>query len=228
VEELKEDHRTGNKSARYIPPKEGDFQNLPRRGTGVLTSGTRVIIFIPLLILQAFLHPNLTTVLHAQNRQTGIQGGTLTLNPVGELSWNGTTYVQKVSLSGYIGQPLKALQLRVISSNELRLRNVERGIDINNSSEWNLSHVIVHGKKGVDTAKVVIFGLGATSLPPREYSELLVVTYDVISSSHGKSAKVWLANVLGALQRGENAQIVAGPSQTVFLNNNKTKKEKPR
>jgi hypothetical protein len=126
--------------------------------------------------------------------------------------------VQTIGLEAYVGQPLKALQLQVISNEALRLRKVTRGGDIGNSSAWNLSHVIVHGRSGVDTAKVVIFGFGMTSLPPRQYSELLLLTYDVVPSARGTTAVLSLVNVLGALTRGENARIIAGPPQTISLN----------
>jgi hypothetical protein len=162
--------------------------------------------------------------LHAQSGVTSrsperrTQGGTITFSSDGKLAQNSSSYVETVGLEGYVGQPLKALQLRVISRGGLKLRSVERGADIRNNSEWNLSHVIVHGKNGIDTAKVVIFGLGTTALPARQHSELLTVTYDVISSDGTGTAMLSLSDVLGALTRGENANVAAGPQRVVSLN----------
>lgn len=146
------------------------------------------------------------------------QGGTLTLGSGGRLSPADSTYVETIVLRDYIGEPLKALQFRVISSGGLRLRSVERGTDIQSNSGWNLSHVIIHGTNNVDTAKVVIFGLGHTALPTRPFTELLTMTYDV-TSSHG--ATLFLSDVLGALTRGENANVVTGPPRTVSLKKRK-------
>lgn len=169
------------------------------------------MVFIPLAV------PSPDAGLHAQVKETSPQGGTLVFGPAKKVTPNDSSFVQTIGLEAYIGQPLKALQLQVISSGALRLRKVERGGDIGSGSAWNLSHVIVHGRAGVDTAKVVIFGLGMTSLPPSEYSELLVVTYDVVPSAGGATALLSLVNVLGALTRGENARVVAGPPQTISL-----------
>jgi len=182
------------------------------------------VVFIHLVAIP---FPLSETAIRAQVKETekgGVrqtQGGTLNFGPEAELTPDGSTYLQTIGLANYVGQPLKAVQLRVISSGGLRLRSVERGADTRSSSEWNLSHVIVHGKTGIDTAKVVIFGLGATSMPARPYSELLTVTYDVLSSSG--TATLSLSDVLGALKRGENANVVVGSPRIVSLNKGKRK-----
>jgi hypothetical protein len=150
------------------------------------------------------------TTLRAQGQT---QGGTLVFASEGLLSPNDSTYEERIVLVDYVGQPLKALQLRVISSGGFRLRSVERGADIG-SPEWNLSHVIVHGQNGFDTAKVVIFGMGRTGLTARPYAEMLTVTYDVVSSS---GVTMFFSDVLGALPHGENANVVAGSPRTVAL-----------
>jgi hypothetical protein len=171
---------------------------------------------LPALLVTALVL--VSSVLHAQAKLGG-QGGTLVLQSGGTTKIDGSTYVQAVALVNYVGEPLKALQLRVISSGGLRLRSVERGTHIATPSEWNLSHVIAPGKNGVDTAKVVIFGFGTASLPPREFSELLALSYDIDSTVTDRTARLSLINVLGALTRGENAHVVAGPPRTVSLKN---------
>lgn len=196
-------------------------QSSDRVRSGLVTA---TVIFIHLV---AILSPLPGTAIQAQVKETtkdGVrqtQGGTLNFGTEGKLAPDGSTYLQTIGLADYVGQPLKAVQLRVISSRGLRLRSVERGADIRSSSEWNLSHVIVHGKTGIDTAKVVIFGLGVTSMPARPYSELLTVTYDVLSSSG--TATLSLSDVLGALKRGENANVVIGSQRIVSLNKGKRK-----
>lgn len=142
------------------------------------------------------------------------QGGTLTFASQGSLAPNDTTIVETIILRDYVGESLKALQFRVISTDGVTLRSVERGADFSNSSEWHVSHVIIHGTNGIDTAKVVVFGLGNTMLPARAYTEVLTVRYDLVSF---KGARLLLSNVLGGLASGENAYVVAGPPQTVLL-----------
>jgi hypothetical protein len=188
-----------------------------------------VVIIIQVAVLQAVLPQLSGDTLRAQTKETmksgehHTQGGTLAFGTDGKLTQNGSSYVETIGLEGYVGQPLKALQLRVISKGGVRLRSVERGADIQSNAEWNLSHVIVHGKSGVDTAKVVIFGFGTTSLPVRQYSALLTVTYDVLSSNGTNTATFSFSGVLGALARGENANIVAAPQHTVSLKNDTRK-----
>lgn len=147
------------------------------------------------------------------NAQTS-QGGVLVLVGSGSYAPNDTVYAEQVVLQDYIGEPLKALQLRVISQGGLRLQSVERGADLTNAFQWNVSHVIARGQNGVDTAKVVIFGMGHNALPPSPHTELLTVKYEVVSPN---GAALVLSDVLGALSRGENAQVVAGPSRTVAV-----------
>jgi len=165
--------------------------------------------------------------LHAQTsgreeRGGGLtQGGTLTFGSDGTVISGASYYSETIGLAGYVGQPLKALQFRVISRGGLRLRSVARGGDIRSSSEWNMSHVVVHGKDGVDTAKVVIFGLGVRSLPSREYSDLLKLTYDIVRPDGSGNATLLLTDVLGALRNGENANVVAGSQRVVSLGKNR-------
>jgi len=142
------------------------------------------------------------------------QGGLLVFAGSGRLAPTDTTYVEHVVLRDYVGEPLKALQLRVISQGGIRLRSVERGADLTSAFEWNMSHVIVRGQNGVDTAKVVIFGMGHNAFPPRAYTELLKLHYDVISPN---GATLVFSDVLGALSRGEDAKVVAGSSRTLSV-----------
>lgn len=144
----------------------------------------------------------------------GTQGGMLVLVGRGSYAPNETVYEEQVVLRDYVGEPLKALQLRVISQGGVRLRSVERGADLGNAFQWNVSHKIAHGQNGVDTAKVVIFGMGHSALQPSAYTELLTIKYDVVSPN---GATLFLSDVLGALSRGENAHIIAGPTRTVAV-----------
>jgi hypothetical protein len=137
------------------------------------------------------------------------QGGTLTFGAATRTSPKDSSIIEEtISLEGYIGEPLKAVQFQVITTGGLKVRSVQRSTAIQNSTEWNFSHMITHGNS-VDTAKVVIFGMGRNALPVRAYSDLMVVTCEIAGTATEPTMS--FANVLGALSRGQNANLEAGP-----------------
>ena len=154
------------------------------------------------------------------------QGGTLEFGASTRTRLDNTTnYADSLKLVNYVGQPLKGLELRIITNGLVIVRSVTRGRDIP-APAWSFSSVIARGPANVDgssndTIKVVIYGTGSTALAAGTYNNLLNFTYDAVNISDPdvQTSTISLANVLGGLVLGEDAQVVAGPAQTVTLNN---------
>jgi hypothetical protein len=165
---------------------------------------------------------------------TGIgvsQGGTLQFASTTRTRFdNSTNYLDSLQLVNYVGQPLKALQLRFITNGLLIVRSVSRGLDIP-SPQFSFSSVIARGPAELDgsshdTIKIVIYGTGSNTLPGgsapgSNYLSLVRFGYDVvnISDPDQQSAPVYLTAVLGSLVNGTDAGVTAGPQQVVTVNN---------
>jgi hypothetical protein len=153
------------------------------------------------------------------------QGGTLQFaGPTRTRFDNTNDYRDSLQLAGYVGNPLKALQLHVVTNGLLIVRSVERGSDIP-SPGFSFSSVIARGPVNADgstndTIKVVIFGNGSSALPPGTYNSLVRFSYDVVNISDPvQTTTISLQGVLGSDAQGGNAGVTAGPNQNVTVNN---------
>ena len=132
-----------------------------------------------------------------------------------------------IVLSGYSGQPLKALQFNLLigkTNGKLILRSISRGAAIP-AGLFNFSYEIYPGAflpdgSSVDTVKVVILGNGTNAiLPNAGNQEIMRFSFDVVSIS-GVSAQTFngLAGVLGATTTPViNANISTGPDEIIYI-----------
>jgi hypothetical protein len=134
-----------------------------------------------------------------------------------------------IVLSGYTGQPMKALQFDLVvghSNGRLILRSVERGSAIP-TPQFNFSYEIYPGPtlpdgSSKDRVKVVIVGNGTNSIMPAVGDqEILKFAYDVVDIT-GPSATTTnhLENVLGATATPViDANISTGTDENINIYN---------
>jgi hypothetical protein len=170
--------------------------------------------------------PGSPTVINLDGIGTS-QGGTLQfIAPARNRLDNTVGYRDTLEIAGYVGQPLKGIQLKVITQGLLTVRSVSKGAAIvSPANAWNFSYVIARADtqradgSSVDTIKVVIYGNGSTSLPAG--GQLVAFEYDVVNISDPdvQTTSIGLQGVLASLSNGDNAQITAGPDQAITVNN---------
>ena len=134
-----------------------------------------------------------------------------------------------IVLSGYSGQPLKALQFNLIVGNSnggLILRSVSRGSAIP-AGQFNFSYEIYRGSflpngSSIDTVKVVILGNSTNAINPDPGNqEIMIFSYDIVPIS-GISVQTYnaLSEVTGATSSPVNdAGIAAGSDETINIFN---------
>ncbi len=173
--------------------------------------------------------PGSPTVLNVSG--TGqTQGGLLKfISPVRDITDNSSNNADTVVLSGYSGQPLKALQFNVLVGNPqggLILNSVSRGAAIP-AGQFNFSYQIYTGAflpdgSSIDTLKVVILGNGTNEIAPGgSDKEILRFSYNAVPIS-GVSFQTHnsLAGVVGATSTPVvNANISTGAPETVNIYN---------
>ncbi len=143
---------------------------------------------------------------------------------------DGTTANQDtIILSGYSGQPLKALQFNLIignSNGRLILRSVSRGTAIP-AGQFNFNYEIYHGSflpdgSSIDTVKVVILGNSSNAIMSDTGSqEIIKLSYDIVSIS-GITAQTFnkISFLTGATVAPVNdAGISAGGDETINIFN---------
>jgi hypothetical protein len=134
-----------------------------------------------------------------------------------------------IVLSGYSGQPLKALQFNLLigkTNGGLILRSISRGA-ATPVADFNFSYQIYPGNflpdgSSIDTVKVVIIGNNDNEiLPDAGDQEILIFSYDLVSIA-GVSAQTFnsLDAVTGATSTPViNANITTGSDETVNIFN---------
>ncbi len=134
-----------------------------------------------------------------------------------------------VVLSGYSGQPLKALQFNLITGNSnggLILRSVSRGSTVP-EGQFNFSYEICRGTilpdgSSIDTVKVVIFGNGSNAIMPASGDQdILIFSYDIVGIS-GVTIQTFnlLSSATGAtVLPVTNANLSTGPNETINIFN---------
>ena len=158
------------------------------------------------------------------------QGGTFQFAAPSRTRFDNTTgYSDDLQLVNYVGGDLKAMQFRLITNGLLIFRSISKGTDISTpSNAWNFNFVIARGPVNADgssndTVKVVLYGNGNVSLPAGTYNNLIHFEYDVVNISDPDVQTTTIdlppSSVVGSLGDGTNAGIVAGPSQTITVNN---------
>lgn len=158
------------------------------------------------------------------------QGGLLRFkSPVRNLLDGTSGNKDTIVLSGYSGQPMKALQFNLLigkTNGKLILKSVARGSAIP-ANQFNLSYEIYEGAylpdgSKVDTIKVVILGNGGNAIQPDTGDQdILVFTYDILSIV-GNQAQTFngLSEVIGAtISPVSNANISIGSDQIINIYN---------
>ncbi len=143
---------------------------------------------------------------------------------------DGTTANQDtIILSGYSGQPLKALQFNLIignSNGRLILRSVSRGTAIP-AGQFNFNYEIYHGSflpddSSIDTVKVVILGNSSNAImPDTGNQEIIKMSYDIVSIT-GITVQTFnkISFLTGATVAPVNdAGIAAGDDETINIFN---------
>lgn len=140
-----------------------------------------------------------------------------------------TSNPDTVVLSGYSGQPLKALQFNLLvgkTNGKLILKSVSRG-DAIPAEQFNFSYEIFEGTtlpdgSKVDTVKVVILGNGSNAIQPDpEDQDILIFSYGILQiPDESDQTFNGLSNVTGATSAPVNdANISAGPDETINIHN---------
>lgn len=158
------------------------------------------------------------------------QGGTLKFKQNFRTVYDNHLNVQDtVVLSGYTGQPLKALQFDILIGNQngfLKFNSVSRGSAVPVANYWFDTQVYPGATRPdgshIDTLRVVILGNGNNAIQPNlPDQEILVFSYDVVSITT-PSATTYnsLTRVTGATATPVvNANINAGPWETITIFN---------
>ena len=172
------------------------------------------------------LHPDCgagaTTSIVGLSGSVTLQGGDLlfstgTVYRCDETDGNSET----LKLVNYVGDPLKALQLKIFIPNTLltNVAGVTRGSDIP-AAQWNFSYQTYYNPTNTEV-RIVIFGNGSNALAPGTYNDLVRFQYSTLNITGASSVPVLLslAGVLGSTPTGTNAGVVGGPDQTVNVVN---------
>jgi hypothetical protein len=151
-----------------------------------------------------------------------LQGGALQFSAPSVLRCDESDgYQETLKLVGYVGDPLKALQLKVIIPNALltNVSGVSRGSNLP-SAQWNFSYQIYHNPTN-EEVRIVLFGNGTNSLPPGTYNDLIRFSYSTVNVTGAvpQVALISLTDVLGSTPSGTNAGVTADPDQNVNVVN---------
>lgn len=164
--------------------------------------------------------------------ESGVPVVSLTADPYGKVEFSSsirrvrdnTTVRDSLRLS-FTGNPLKALQLRLITDGRVILRSVGRGADLP-ADRWFFFSRLVRGPTQEDgsvsdTCSVVILGMNATTLPPSSYRDLLSFTYDVVNAAGDAplTTAIRLVEVVGAHADGSPSGIIGGSGQLIQIQN---------
>jgi hypothetical protein len=157
------------------------------------------------------------------------QGGELKFIQSSKIVYDNHNYQDTVVLSGYTGQPLKALQFDILVGNVngfLTYTSVSRGAAIP-ASDFFFDTQLYPGAarpdgSHIDTLRVVILGNGSNAIAPNlPDQEILVFSYHVVSISTPQATTYnSITKVTGATATPvTNANILAGPWETLTIFN---------
>ena len=152
------------------------------------------------------------------------QGGVFQFSASPIRRFDNTQYEDSLRLVGYVGQPLKALQFRVIMNGLLRLRTIERGSSVPSAS-YGFDYTLVRGPVAAngesnDTIKALIYGLGSNALPAGTYNNMMKFTYDAVNiSADSLPTSITLDRVFSSLATGADAQVSSAGNQSVMVVN---------
>ncbi|MBP9582572.1 MAG: T9SS type A sorting domain-containing protein [Ignavibacteriaceae bacterium] len=158
------------------------------------------------------------------------QGGVLEFkSSISQRFDNTTNNCDTVILSDYSGQPLKALQLKIIVTNgrKLKLRSISRGSSIPASSflfDYQIYRgVINEDGTSIDQVNVVLLGNGENVLYPKQSHNILTIEYDIASIENDlDTVSIILTEILGATcMPVQDANISSGSEKTLFLKKSK-------
>jgi len=152
------------------------------------------------------------------------QGGKLGFTTNRTYFDNSTGYKDTLKLT-LAGNPMKALQFRIVTDSLLIIRSVSRGAAIP-AAFWNFSSVIKRGKQNVDgsskdTIKIVILGNDTTKLVAGTYNDFVRFEYDAVNISEPdtQSVKIAIKDVFSSQFDGTSAMLTADTAMTVTLFN---------
>ena len=155
------------------------------------------------------------------------QGGVLEFkSSITQRFENSIDNCDSVMLINYAGLPLKALQLKIIVSDnrKLKLKSISRGSSIP-VSDFIFDYEIYRDKiqadgSSIDEVIIVILGNGVNVLLPKDVHYILCINYDVVQvENETDSTSIILTEVLGATcMPVQDANITVGNEKTVYLN----------
>ncbi len=158
------------------------------------------------------------------------QGGVLEFkSSIAQRIENSTNNCDTVILSDYSGLPLKALQLKIIITNnkKLKLKSVSRGSSIPIASflfDFQIYRgAIIEDGSSIDQVNVVILGNGENALYPKQFHNILTIDYDIASIENDlDTTSIILTEVIGATcMPVQDANISSGSEKTLFITKSK-------
>lgn len=128
-------------------------------------------------------------------------------------------------LSNYSGQPLKALQLKLLVANtsKLKLKSVTRGSSIPASSflfDYQIHRGVIQENGAlVDQVNIVLLGNGENVLYPKQSHAILTIEYDITSIENDlDTTSIIMTDVLGATCTPvQDANIITGNEKTIYI-----------
>lgn len=197
-----------------------------------------VIISIIVLFAIQFISANADTNSITQNQtlfNPPPQGGKLEFGSTSiERFERSTDNSDQLYLNDYYGRPLKALQLKIVignSNTKLVLKSLSRGKSIPESS-FLFDYEIHKGNKDkngnpIEVINVVILGNGYNVLEPGSNYNLVSINYDIVDLDNDSVfTTISLQDVMGATSSTvEDANIVAGKDEIIYLRKNTAKEE---
>jgi hypothetical protein len=151
-----------------------------------------------------------------------VTSGTLRFSAAQRIVLDNSTVADSLVLR-HEGRPLKALQLRLVTSGRTILRSISRGSVLPSDKWWFFSNVkrgsVQEDGSVSDTCSVVLMGTGTVTLPPGVYDNLVTFRYDVVNAAVEAAGVLQLLDVVGALADGSDAHTSAGGAQTLVIHN---------
>jgi len=164
-----------------------------------------------------------------------LQGGKLEFGSTSvERFERSTDNSDQLYLNDYYGRPIKGLQLKIVIRNintKLVIKSLTRGSSIPESS-FLFDYEIHKGRSDsegnpIEVINVVILGNGYNVLEPGSNYNLVSINYDIVDLDNDTVfTTISLQDVMGATSSPvEDANIVAGKDEIIYLRKNTVKEE---
>ncbi|MBE0644400.1 MAG: choice-of-anchor D domain-containing protein [Bacteroidetes bacterium] len=152
------------------------------------------------------------------------QGGELCFRSPGQNVGDAQTGLKDtVQLQSYAGEPLRALQFRIINGSTSRLNSVSRGDRVSDPAKWIFQYEIGHGPvdpltfASIDTIRLVILGVSDSIKASDTYpADIAYFQYSTTNTPLDASTTMELAEIIGSTSLGHPAMVttcIANPQQ---------------